>query len=191
MGKRKPIRRTQDKEPQVRIPVTESTFVKSHKILWAILGGLGTLLTIVAFYLSYIVPKLSVDVSGSLQAANPMATVFYLSNDGALPIHSIVAACGAPQFKMGKWEIQSEPDVRFIFPESKAEILSPGHRMTLPCGHLVGPKGGATPTDITKAEITIIVDYRPDWVPWHKRARFPWKAEKTLDGKWIWNSIPQ
>ena len=36
--------------------------------------------------------------------------------------------------------------------------------MTLPCGHLVGPSSGANPTDITKAEITIIVDYRPGLV---------------------------
>jgi len=154
------------------------------------LGIIASLLGIIGFFLD-VAPKISIGSSGSLQAANPMATVFYLSNDGSLPIHDIVAACGAPQFKMGGYEISSEPDARFLFPESKAEILSPGHQMTLHCAHLVGPAPGSSPTDITKAEITIIVRYRPDWLPWHKTERFPQKAEKTEEGNWIWKSIPR
>src|SRR5258708_35896747 len=123
MSKSKLQRHIRDKERQLQLRATQPTPVKTHKVLLEVLGGIATLLTIAAFYLSYIVPKLSVGVSGSLQAANPMATVFHLSNDGALPIHSVVAACGAPQFIMGKWEVKSEPDARVIFPESKAEIL--------------------------------------------------------------------
>jgi hypothetical protein len=156
------------------------TFLEYLAVFSAILG-------IVAFVLSN-APKLSVDVSGSLQPANPMSTVFYLSNDGLLPVHDVVVACGAPQLKAGKYEIESEQDARFLFPDSKAAKLSPGHKMTLPCAHLVGV---ADPASITEAEITIIADYRPDWVPWHKTARFPWKAEKTENGSWIWKSVPR
>jgi hypothetical protein len=186
-GKSKLPRRIRDRERQLRMQVKEPKRARSNKILWEVLGGFATLLTIVAFYLSYIVPKLSVDTSGSLQAANPLATVFYLSNDGTLPVHNILAACGEVQFKAGNYQVISEPDARFIFPESKAEILSPGHKMSLPCSHLFGV---AEPATITRAEITIIVDYRPDWVPWRKTARFPWKAEKTETG-WIWKSLPR
>lgn len=160
------------------------------KLLVEILALVSAILGVTGFVLTTRT-KLSVDVSGSLQSANPMATVFSLSNDGTLPIHSVMAVCGAVQFTMGKWQMESGPDAGFIFPESKTEILSPGHKMTLPCGHVIGPPVGVAPTDITRAEITIVVHYRPDWWPWHKTMRFPWKAEKTQDGTWIWKSMPQ
>jgi hypothetical protein len=60
--------------------------------------------------------------------------------------------------------------------------------MTLPCGHAIRVND---PQTITEAEITIIVTYRPDWIPLlHTTDRFPWQAEKTRDGKWIWKSLP-
>lgn len=187
MAKPRVPRHIRDRERQLQLQAIRTTPVRSHKVLLEVLGGIATLLTILAFYLSYIVPKLSVDISGSSQAANPLATVFYLSNDGALPIHSIVAACGAIQLTAGNFNWESAPDARFISSDSKAEILSPGHKMSLPCNHMIGVINTAT---ITKAEITIIVVYRPDWVPWHKTGRFPWKAEKAETG-WIWKSIPR
>ena len=131
------------------------------KLLIEVLAAVSAILGVTGFVLTTRT-KLSVDVSGSLQAANPMATVFSLSNDGTLPIHSVEADCGAVQFTMGKWQIESASDAAFIFPESKTELLSPGHVMTLPCGHLVGPPVGVAPTGIARAEITIIVHYRPD-----------------------------
>ncbi len=189
MLKNKLPRRTEDTSTQELTAPSTKRWIRTLE--WAIAIG-GIVVGILGFLLNY-APKLSVAISGSLQAANPMATAFVLANEGLVPVHDIVAACGAPQFKMGKWEVASDPDARFVLPESKAEILSPGHTMTLPCGHLMGPNNGGPipPGAITKAEITIIVDYRPDWLPWHKTERFPWKAERTLDGGWHWNSLPR
>ena len=126
-------------------------------------------------------PKLSVDVSGSLQSASPMATVFYLSNEGLLPVHSVVVTCDVVK-------ATGVNGIGFILEDSLAEKLSPGHKMTLPCAHAVAYEN---PTDATEAEMTIKVDYRPDWLWYSKTDRFPWKAEKTTNGSWIWHSIPR
>src|SRR5262249_1027207 len=150
-------------------PATVAPKPSRLKLFLEVLGGVSAILGIVGFFLSAIT-KLSVDSSGTSQASNPMATVFYLPNDGILSLHDIGASCCEPHFKMGNYEIDSAPDARVVFPESKAETLSPGHKMTLPCGHLVGLAPKAKPADITEAAITIIVDYRPDWVPLHRTA---------------------
>lgn len=159
------------------------------KIPLEILAVLSAILGVAGFVVG-VKTKLSVEVSGSLQDTNPFASVFVLKNDGALAVHKVLAACGEPQFKAGQYSWQSETNAKFIFGDnSRAKVLSPGHHMTLPCGHMFG---FADPATVTEAKLTIIVDYRPDWTPWwHRTARFPWKAEKTLDGKWLWDSLPQ
>jgi hypothetical protein len=138
-----------------------------------------------------IAPKFSTDVSGSLEPANPMATVFVLSNHGPLPIHNVIAKWGEIQLNAPPFaKIQSAPDSGILLRGSKAEVLSPGHKMTLPCAHAIGLMGGVgNPESVTSAEMTIIVDYRPDWIPWHMTTKFPWMAEKTQNGNWIWKSI--
>jgi hypothetical protein len=153
-------------------------------------GLFSLAVAVTAFWLSYLVPKLSVDVSGSLQAANPLSSIFVLTNEGSLPIHKVLASCGQPQFNAGRFIWKSGPNGKIIFGNrSRADILTPGHHMTLPCGHMFS---FADPSTITEAEVTIIVDYRPDWLPfWPHSARFPWKAEKSVDGKWVWDSLPQ
>jgi hypothetical protein len=152
---------------------------------WAIAFG-ASLLTIAGFFL----PKVSVNTSTSLQATNPMKSVFSLSNDGLLPIHDIIAVCQLEKFKAGNFQMLAtgEGDGGFTFPESHGDILSPGHHMTLPCAHLIGVDDTAS---ITEAEMTIILTYRPDFVWWHRKAKFPFKAEKTMDASWIWKSLPR
>lgn len=193
MGKKKVPRRIRDRERQLQKQQSPPTTEKRSNLLLTLEKTVGVilgLLTIAGFLLSN-APKLSVDVSGSLQPTKPLDTLFYLSNDGILPVHDIETGCGEIQFKAGDYTIDMEHDARFVLPESKAEILSPGHKMTLPCDRVVGIRDPALIARITRAEITIFIDYRPDFVPWHKKARFPWKAEKTESGSWIWKSLPR
>lgn len=180
MGKRKRPRRG----PNNRKPDSPK-----QSSLWGLerwIGIVSLVLGLAGLILNYI-PKLSVSVAGSLQSVNPMASVFALSNDGLLPVRDLFVVCGTPQLDAGQYKFQSGPGGGFIFPDSRAEVLSPGHTMALPCGHIFGV---ADPSSITKAEITIVVRYRPDFLFWHKTANFNWKAEKTLDGTWIWKSTP-
>ena len=185
MGKRKPPRHTRNKEPQPGMPSLQSTPKKPlvRTLEWTI-GVISLVLTVVGFVLNSL-PKLSVDASGSLRPADPMGTVFNLSNDGLLPVHDLTVTCG-----IKKIQTQSGggmENIGFQLPGSEAKILSPGHKMTLPCAHAVA----VTTNGAVKAEIIIFVDYRPDWLWWHKNAGFPLEVEETQNGQWIWKSIPQ
>jgi hypothetical protein len=164
-------------------PIPKKPLIRT--VEWAI-GLVSLAVALAGFWLSYIVPKLSVDVSGSLQPNNPLGTVFYLRNDGSLPVHDILVTCGHLDVKTTSLTIVGPGE--FILPGSHAEILSPGHRMELPCAHAIG---FTAITNFTDAKMTITATFRPDFVPWHKTAVFPWEAERASDGRWIWKSLPR
>jgi hypothetical protein len=164
-----------------------ATFVKSHRLLLEILGLPLAVATIAGFYLSY-APKLSVDASESIVSFNPMGTIFYLSNEGALEIHDVAVSCANLKIDgenlqiVGPWEFTNLP------PEAKADVLSPGHKMSLP----YAPAFGFTAINNFKgAQLTIIVRYRPAYLWWRKTEVFPFRAVRTASGSWIWKSIAQ
>jgi hypothetical protein len=110
---------TQHREMQGRTPEKQSTFARSHRLLLECLGLPLAALTIVGFYLNYS-PKLSVGLSGSLEDANPIASVFVLSNEGLLPVHDVLVKCGEIRVKSATFSWNSGPDSGFIFPWSRA-----------------------------------------------------------------------
>ena len=57
--------------------------------------------------------------------------------------------------------------------------------MTLPCAEVIESR------DVRNAEMTILVDYRPPLVWWHKREPFKISAQKTEEGTWVWRNIPR
>jgi hypothetical protein len=180
----RPSQRTPNTELQSQTPGRESRFVKSHRRLLEVLGGIATILTLAGFYLSYLAPKLSVDAGGSLQPSSPMGTIFYLSNDGVLPIHNVEVTLGNLEITGQNLVITGMGTEFQAAPEAKADILSPGHKMTLP----YAPAFGFTAvSNFTGARLLIRAHYRPDYVPWRKTAIFPFRAIRT----WIWASIPQ
>jgi hypothetical protein len=184
--KRKPPKHRSGKDPLQGLPPLSQKQSKSLVWLERLVAVVLALLTVSGFYLGYIAPRLSVDVSGSLQAANPLAAVFQVSNDGVLPVHSVAATCGNLSAHLPNIQIVG-PGER-VAPEFYADTLSPGHKLTVTCGHTYGL---TAPTNFTSAEMVIQVHYRPDWILWRKTATFPWKAERAQDGHWIWNSVPR
>jgi hypothetical protein len=185
MAKHKVPRRIRDRERQLNMQVTQSTPEKRFKVLprlEKIVGWILGILTVAGFFLNYI-PKLSVDTSGSLRPQDPMGTVFYLSNDGLFAVHDVFANCYFVRIE-GAVDLYN---FKIALPSSRAKILSPGHKMTLPCAHAVASEAGA----VTNAEITLLVDYRPDWIWWHKHTEFPMRAEKIENGTWLWKYIPK
>lgn len=184
----KPEHRTPNTELQSPTPKNESKFVRSHRRLLEVLGGFATILTLAGFYLSYLAPKLSVDATGSLQSSSPMGTLFYLSNDGALPIHEVVVTCGnihidGEGFKVLGFGLEYNAP-----PQARADILSPGHKMTLPYAPAFG---FSAVSNLKGARLVIRAHYRPAYVPWHKTETFPFEAIRTTNGTWIWRSIAQ
>jgi hypothetical protein len=96
MAKHKPPKdirnRRQAKLPQTPTP-NNQWWKPPAKVLTAIMALLGAIAAIVSF-----LPKLSLDVSGSLRPHDPMGTVFYLSNDGVLPLYDVDVGCGIEDF---------------------------------------------------------------------------------------------
>jgi hypothetical protein len=157
---------------------------------WAV--GMASITLIVAGFVLTNLPKLSADVSGSSRPNDPMGTIFSLTNEGLLPVYDVKAGCEVMRVDTpppGNRHLV-EPTT-FYFPESRVEILSPGHKMTIPCGRAIATKLGNTETLEFHAEMFIVVTYRPKWLLWHKSEKFPMETAKTENGTWTWKSIPR
>jgi hypothetical protein len=124
--------------------------------------------------------KLSVEASGSLRSSDPMGTVFHVSNDGVLPLYDLVVTCGAKDIESGSRNVKN---IGFLRPQSSAAILSPGHKMDAACAHTV------VSTSTSKAELTIVVNYRRPLTWWSTTDEFPLEAERSADGAWIWSNV--
>jgi hypothetical protein len=188
MGKRKQPKRKPVTKSKVPPPAPQKGLIKT--VEWAV-GILASVLTIAGFVLSN-APKLSVDASESVASFSPMGTTFVLSNEGALEIHDVRASVANLHLEnsnpnkgfqiIGMGEFTNVPE------EAKAEVLSPGHKMGLP----YAPAFGFTAiNNFTGGNLTIIVRYRPAYLWWRKTETFPFRAVRTVNGGWIWKSVPQ
>jgi serine/threonine protein kinase len=148
--------------------------------------GIACLILIVAEFTLTNLPKLSADVSGPL-SANDGGALFNLNNKGLLPVYDVKAGCEVTRVDIRPFV---EPTTVY-FPESRAEILSPGHGMTVPCGRAVAIKQDNRETREIHAEMFFVVAYRPKGVWWHKSEKFPMEGRRTEKGTWIWKSIPR
>ena len=185
MGKRKRKRNTPSTQQQLATLVAQGKKGRWWEIPAGVLGFVGTVLTIAGFVLNG-VPKLSVDVAGSVQPTSPMGTVFYLSNDGALPIHNVEVTMGNIDMQGQSFSVTSLGGELVVHPMARAEILSPGHKMTLP---YPAAAGFTAISNFTGGRLNIKAHYRPDFLPWHKAETFPFEAIRTANGNWIWRSV--
>lgn len=181
MGKRKRQRKTSTRKP-APLPAQHNRLSRIVKWLLGVLGILASVLGVVGFF----APKLSVDASESVASFSPMGTIFYLSNDGMLPINEVVVSCANLKIDgnnlqvVGPWEFTNVPS------EAQAAVLSPGHKMSLP----YAPAFGFTAiNNFRGAQLSIIVRYRPTGLWWRKTETFPFIAVRTASGTWIWKSV--
>jgi len=161
----------QDPEPTGRL---------TRILEWVV--GVAVLILIVAGFLLTNLPKLSMDVSGSLRPNDLMTTMFSL--------YDVKAVCEVIRLDIPSRDRHLGP-TRAYPPESSAEILFPAHKMTIACGRAIASKLDNMETPEIDAEMFIVVSYRPKWLLWHKLEKFPMKTEKTNNGTWIWKSIPR
>ena len=147
--------------------------------------GIACVTLIVAEFALTNLPKLSADVSGPL-SSNDAGAIFNLNNKGLLPVYDVKAGC-----EVIRGDTPSVEPTTVYFPESRAEILSPGREMTVPCGRAIATKQSNMETRETHAQMFFVVTYRPKGVWWHKSEKFPMEARRTENGTWIWKSIPR
>jgi hypothetical protein len=162
----------------------------TRTIKWLV--GMGLVALIVAGFVLTNLPKISAEVSGSLRSNDPMGAVFSVSNEGSRPVYDVNAGCEiirVDELPPGNRHFLGS--TTFYFPESRAEILSPRHKMTVPCGRAIATKLDNVETSEVYAQLFIVVTYKPKGLWWHKSEKFPMGTEKTENGTWKWKSIPK
>lgn len=131
--------------------------------------------------LSYL-PRISVVPSFSLDNRNPMGTVFTLTNEGWFTVHAVKFGClfNSIESQDGRFQITN---IEFVAEPSSLGDIAPGGYMTIPCNRTVemATKPGT--------EMTVDISYRPTFVWWRKRERFPFKGELSEDGQWHWAGL--
>jgi hypothetical protein len=156
------------------------------------IAGIVCVALIVAGFVLTNLPKLSVNVSGSSHPNDLMGTVFSVSNEGFFPVYDVNVGC-----EVMRVDIPPPRNTHVVgpttvyFPESRAENLSPGHKMTVPCGRAIGIQLANAEVREIHAEMFIVVTYRPKWLRSYKSEKFPMATEKTENGTWRWKSIPR
>lgn len=162
----------------------------ARTLKWVV--GITVPILIAAQFVLTNLPKLSADVSGSSRPSDLMGGMFNLSNNGSLPVYDVKAGCKVMRVDT---PLAGSPNpvegTTVYFPESMAEILSPGQQMAVPCGRAIPIQQDNAKTLEIHAQMFFVVTYRPKWVWWHKSENFPMETTKTENGMWIWKSIPR
>ena len=171
----------------------QSTPAKLLTLTLGWMAGIAFLTLVVTGFVLINLPKVSADVSGSLRSNDPIGTIFNVSNEGSLPIYDVKAECEVLRLDMRPPGNRTfVGPATFDFPEARAEILPPRHKMTVPCGRAIAAKlENMKKTYEIHAEIFIVVTYRPKGLWWYKLEKFPMGTEKAENGMWMWKSIPQ
>ena len=169
--------RKQQEHKTKRTKIQGKHFLHFPKAFWGLLVFLSVIAGVVSLF-----PKLSVDLSGTIRANDPLGTVFYLANEGIVPIHDVNALCEIVQSGNAHLNIHNfSARTR----HSHAETLSPGHKMTVGCENVIATQGAV------RGELTITVDYKVAWTWWYRHTEFPMLAEESEDGTWVWTHLPK
>jgi hypothetical protein len=107
--------------------------------------------------------------------------VFSVSNKGSRPVYDVNAGCEiirVDELPPGNRHFLGS--TTFYFPESRAEILPPRHKMTVPCGRAIATRLDNVETSEVYAQMFIVVTYKPKGLWWHKSEKFPMETIKHV-----------
>jgi len=149
---------------------------KAWKTILYILGIFAVMSGAMSF-----LPKISVIPSEPLDAPNPFSAPFIIYNEGILPIHSV-------SYRIHIREVASEDGAKVIVYRKGItvsafliSIITPGEKATTGI-----PFPFKFQTPIKSGDITFVVIYRPDWLPWHQEQRYRFSLAKKSNGSWAW-----
>ena len=172
----------QDQQPTPRKRLVQT-------LEWVV--GIACLTLVAAEFVLTNLPKLDADVSGPSRPDDTMGAMFSLSYRGLLPVYDVKAGCKVMRVDIPPSRNRIVEPTTVYFPESTAEILSPGHKMTVPCGRAIAIKLDNMEMLKIHAEMFFVISYRPKWVWWHKSENFPMEMKTTENGMTVWKSIPR
>jgi hypothetical protein len=186
MSKRKPQANIRRKKAATRKAMSVLRSERSRRWLKMPLATLAIISTIAGALT--LIPRVSLEIGGSLEPHSPLKTVFMLSNESLLSIHDIEIECHIS--KVIYENNNQVGDLVVDWPNIRTDTLSAGQKMSLPCDDVSSALFGITTAPVSSAIIGVSVIYRPDFSFWHRRTSFPLEAQKAADGTWIWRRLP-
>ena len=107
-----------------------------------------------------LLPKLTVMPSDRLDPDDPFSTIFLVSNDGVLPVHSVEFSCVGDYVKYPN-DIELFRNTSIEYTPIR-ETIDAGDKVPVPCP-AAGIIAASKDEPVRKAGITLKVMYRPDW----------------------------
>jgi hypothetical protein len=156
-------------------PITARPWWKSlpAKIV-AVLTFVGLLVTLLPLW-----PRLSMDKSGSLDSSNPLKTMFYVTNEGILPMTGVDVTCYIKAYSENRDITVNCPPIQLI---NQAKFLPYKSKLTLRCDTIFGDRGVTWDT----ASLTIVIDYGVLFIPVHSPQVFHVVGAKSAQNTWEW-----
>ena len=175
---------------QKKLGTVCSTEAKRNISPLALLLGLATLLGGLAAALAFI-PRPYVSVSDPVDSANPFSSKFTIKN-GNIPLSDVCVAVGFGKINLGNVIIGT---VGGKFPQKYAVIQMEKwqhHYLNMDEGFDVTPADifGPGPSTLQKADIAIIVKYKPWFIPIRRSKAFRYEAHKQTNGNFYWYELP-
>ncbi len=187
-GKRKPrSRHPQDKKTWLeRALLTGISAIRKKwfRRIAAVTGAATVLITLAS--VPSLLPRISVSPGVALDLLNPLDSIFWLSNDGALKIRNIEYKFDILHYDVdGGGKINMHGNRNITFADSRVEKipeLKPAEKTSLRC-----PSPFKVPDIVVKqCEIEIVVFFR--WFGWRHERRFRYEAVKDQNNQWQWTN---
>jgi hypothetical protein len=153
------------------------------KIAFFLIGIPGIYISVLS-----LLPRVSVSQPSPVDASDPFATRFVISNDGWVALHKITFSCGVVYINAANDSgVIGRPDysVRFTAPDLVADELLPARKATIPC---VQPVHFKAP--VVNADVAMVVEFRPDFLWWRREEKFRLLGTRQADGFFRWEEQP-
>jgi len=117
----------------------------------------------------------------NIHPSEPMLNPFIVSNDGYIDLHSVTLYCGID--RLGTTHVAIVDSIA----DSTERLgdIGAGGRTTAVCTNLVNFANSGL---FREAHITLIVDFRPDFLPWKMHRQFPFRG--SMDDKNVIHWFP-
>ena len=159
--------------PPPRSPISKSIWKRISKTLYGFVGLVAAYIGLVAFW-----PWLGIEQSGSLDPHNPYQTLFFITNEGFLPITDVNVTCILTTTSIGQHVTVNGFPMTYT---NQVPWLAYKHKFSLPCWAALS---GIHTYDT--AFLTVSVDYKIVHLPVHRPQIFHVQGAKARDGTWQW-----
>jgi len=135
-----------------------------------------------------------VSVVPDLASEGPSFIQFILTNESYLPIHEVSDSCEVLNVSPAIWNDKLQEQMPKNNPGGLgslsirpgeayvAQTLSANEKRSINC---------PLPTALLKfpierANIEVVIDYRPDWLPWKQKKTYRFEGYRNKDGNLVW-----